>query len=57
MLTWGFPASLNSTASGVTQTAVSGDFKTANSNGALARAPQAAAGVLLLAISGFFALL
>jgi hypothetical protein len=56
MLTWGFPASLNSTASGVTQTAVSGDFKTANSNGALARAPQAAAGVLLV-ISGFFALL
>ncbi|KAJ7914704.1 hypothetical protein B0H13DRAFT_2325024 [Mycena leptocephala] len=52
-----FISSLNSTASGVTQTAVSGDFKSANSNGALAEAPQAAAGVLLLAISGFFALL
>ncbi|KAJ6538117.1 hypothetical protein B0H19DRAFT_1317064 [Mycena capillaripes] len=53
-----FISKLNGTVNGVTQTAVSGDFKSANSpSGALAKAPHAAMGVLLLAMSGFFALL
>ncbi|KAJ6566582.1 hypothetical protein B0H19DRAFT_1257784 [Mycena capillaripes] len=47
-----FTATLNSTVVGVSQEAVAGDFK---SNGAVVFAPTA--GLLLLVISGFFALL